>query len=207
MKFRIILAVLLIAISGAFYLSAMQPAVAGPTLGEPAPDFVLTDLDGQEVALSSYKGKYVVLEWTNYECPFVKKHYNSGNMQSLQAKFTGEDVIWLSINSSAPGKQGNFPPEKWKEMLAEKKVAASKVLLDPDGKVGKLYLARTTPEMFVIDPQGNLIYMGAIDDKSGHDPAEIKTAKNFVQTALEEARAGKPVSTPITRSYGCSVKY
>lgn len=207
MKFRIILAALVIAISGAFYLSAMQPAVAGPTLGEPAPDFVLTDIDGQKIALSSFKGKYVVLEWTNYECPFVKKHYNSGNMQSLQAKFTGEDVIWLSINSSAPGKQGNFSPEKWKEMIAEKKVAASKVLLDPDGKVGKLYLARTTPEMFVIDPQGNLIYMGAIDDKSGHDPAEIKTAKNFVQTALEEARAGKPVSAPITRSYGCSVKY
>lgn len=207
MKIRIILAALLIAISGAFYLSAMQPPEPGPTLSEPAPDFTLKDIEGQEVELSSFKGKYVVLEWTNYECPFVKKHYNSGNMQALQKKFTEQGVVWLSINSSAPGKQGNFPPQKWQELVVEKKVAATKVLLDPDGKVGKRYMARTTPEMFVIDPDGKLLYMGAIDDKSGTDPEEIKSASNYVEAALNEAIAGKPVSTPITRSYGCSVKY
>jgi len=157
--------------------------------------------------LASFKGKYVVLEWTNYDCPFVKKHYSSGNMQALQNKNIAEGVIWLTINSSAAGKQGNFPPEKWKELAAERKSAPSAILLDTDGKVGKLYMAKTTPEMFVIDPNGALLYMGAIDDKPTTNIEDVKTAINYVQNALDEAKAGKPVSVPISKSYGCSVKY
>ncbi|MFZ5951050.1 MAG: thioredoxin family protein [Candidatus Rifleibacteriota bacterium] len=207
MKIRALLASLVIMLGGVWILGAMEPPPAGLTLGEPAPNFTLKSIEGKDVELASFKGKYVVLEWTNYECPFVKKHYDSGNMQALQSKNISEGVIWLSINSSAEGKQGNFAPEKWKELAVEKKAAPTAILLDPDGKVGKLYMARTTPEMFVIDPEGNLLYMGAIDDKSGRDLEEVKTAKNHVQAALDEARAGKPVSVPITRSYGCSVKY
>jgi len=182
-------------------------APTGPVLGEIAPNFTLNDLDGKPVELASFKGKYVVLEWTNYDCPFVKKHYSSGNMQALQDKNVAEGVIWLTINSSAEGKQGNFPPAKWKELAAERKSSPTAILLDPDGKVGQLYMAKTTPEMFVIDPNGSLIYMGAIDDKSSTNVEDIKTAKNYVQQALDEAKALKPVSVPITRSYGCSVKY
>jgi len=182
-------------------------APTGPVLGEIAPNFTLNDLDGKPVELASFKGKYVVLEWTNYDCPFVKKHYSSGNMQALQDKNVAEGVIWLTINSSAEGKQGNFPPAKWKELAAERKSSPTAILLDPDGKVGQLYMAKTTPEMFVIDPNGSLIYMGAIDDKSSTNVEDIKTAKNYVQQALDEAMALKPVSVPITRSYGCSVKY
>ena len=181
-------------------------APTGPVLGEIAPNFTLNDLDGKPVELASFKGKYVVLEWTNYDCPFVKKHYSSGNMQALQDKNVAEGVIWLTINSSAEGKQGNFPPAKWKELAAERKSSPTAILLDPDGKVGQLYMAKTTPEMFVIDPNGSLIYMGAIDDKSSTNVEDIKTAKNYVQQALDEAKALKPVSVPITRSYGCSVK-
>jgi len=182
-------------------------APTGPVLGETAPNFTLNDLDGKPVELASFKGKYVVLEWTNYDCPFVKKHYSSGNMQALQDKNVAEGVIWLTINSSAEGKQGNFLPAKWKELAAERKSSPTAILLDPDGKVGQLYMAKTTPEMFVIDPNGSLIYMGAIDDKSSTNVEDIKTAKNYVQQALDEAKALKPVSVPITRSYGCSVKY
>jgi len=182
-------------------------APTGPVLGEAAPNFTLNDLDGKPVELASFKGKYVVLEWTNYDCPFVKKHYSSGNMQALQDKNVAEGVIWLAINSSAQGKQGNFPPEKWKELAAERKSSPTAIQLDPDGKVGQLYMAKTTPEMFVIDTTGTLIYMGAIDDKPTTNIEDVKTAKNYVQQALDEAKALKPVSVPITRSYGCSVKY
>lgn len=179
----------------------------GPALGEPAPLFELNDLDGKPVSLASFKGKYVVLEWTNYDCPFVKKHYSTGNMQALQQKNIADGVIWLVINSSAAGKQGNYPPEKWKELAAERKSAPTAILLDPDGKVGKLYMAKTTPEMFVIDPEGKVLFMGAIDDRSTADVKDIEGAVNYVQLALDEARAGKPVSVPISKSYGCSVKY
>ncbi len=206
MKFRILLAVIIIAISGGLYLSAMEPP-SPLAIGELAPDFKLRDLDGQEHQLSSFKGKYVVLEWTNYECPFVRKHYDTGNMQALQKKFTGEDVVWLSICSSAQGKQGHFSPEKWKELVVEKKANPTAILLDSEGVVGNLYMARTTPEMFIIDPQGKLVYMGAIDDKPGRDHEEIKTAVNYIEQAFAEIKAGKPLSMPVTRSYGCSVKY
>ena len=181
--------------------------LVGPALGEPAPLFELNDLDGKPVSLASFKGKYVVLEWTNYDCPFVKKHYSSGNMQALQQKNIAEGVIWLVINSSAPGKQGNYQPEKWKELAAERKSAPTAILLDADGKVGKLYMAKTTPEMFVIDPEGRILFMGAIDDRPTTDVKDVEGAVNYVQLALREARAGYPVSVPISKSYGCSVKY
>ncbi len=181
--------------------------LSGPVLGELAPLFTLNDLDGQPVALEAFRGKYVVLEWTNYECPFVVKHYSSGNMQALQQKNMAEGVVWLVINSSAPGKQGHFEPAKWKELAAERKSTPTGILLDGDGKVGRLYMAKTTPEMFVIDPNGVLLYMGAIDDKPTRDLKDIETAVNYVQQALDEAKAGRPVSVPISKSYGCSVKY
>lgn len=188
-------------------LTGETAAVEGPSINNPAPDFKLSDITGNEVSLSSFKGNYVVLEWTNYECPFVIKHYSTGNMQALQEKNIAKGITWLTINSSAPGKQGHFPPEKWKELAAERNSSPTAILLDPDGKVGKLYMARTTPEMFLINPEGKIIYMGAIDDKSGRDPEEVKAATNYVQLAIDQALAGKPVETQVTRSYGCSVKY
>jgi len=174
---------------------------------QPSQDFTLKDTLGVDHALSAFKGKFVVLEWTNYDCPFVKKHYDSGNVQKLQKTYTEKGVVWLTINSSAPGKQGNYPPEKWNEMIKEKGSAATAVLLDPDGKVGKAYGAKTTPHMFVINPEGVVIYKGAIDDKPSVDPGSLKDAKNYVEAALDAAMAGKPVETPATQAYGCSVKY
>jgi peroxiredoxin len=179
----------------------------GVAVGQPAPDFSLTDTVGHAHTLSGYKGKFVVLEWSNYDCPFVKKHYGTGNMQRLQKLYTEKGVIWLTINSSAPGKQGNYPPEKWNEMIKEKDSAATAVLLDPDGKAGKMYGAKTTPHMFVINPEGMLIYSGAIDDQPSFDPETVKAAKNYVEMALEAAMVEKPVEVPSTQSYGCSVKY
>jgi peroxiredoxin len=176
-------------------------------VGQPAPDFTLTDTMGQSHMLSALKGKFVVLEWSNYDCPFVKKHYGTGNMQKLQKTYTEKDVVWLTINSSAPGKQGNYPPEKWNEMIKEKGSAATAVLLDPDGTIGRLYGAKTTPHMFVINPEGVLIYKGAIDDQPSFKPETVTGAKNYVAAALDAAMAGKPVETPSTQSYGCSVKY
>lgn len=176
-------------------------------IGQPAPDFTLTDTMGNAHTLSALKGKYVVLEWTNYDCPFVKKHYGTGNMQKLQKTYTEKGIVWLSINSSAPGKQGNYPPEKWNEMIKEKGSAATAVLLDPDGKIGKRFGAKTTPHMFVINPEGMLIYKGAIDDQPTFEPETVKGAKNYVEETLDSAMAGKPVAIPETQSYGCSVKY
>lgn len=176
-------------------------------VGKSAPDFTLTDTHGKKHSLSDYKGKFVVLEWINHDCPFVGKHYGSGNMQKLQKKYTKKGVIWLSINSSAPGKQGHCSPEKANKLTKEKDAAPTAVLLDPDGKVGKLYGAKTTPHMFIINPEGILIYNGAIDDKPSTNVADIAKAKNYVQTALDEALAGKKVTIRATQPYGCSVKY
>ncbi|MDN5280247.1 MAG: hypothetical protein PWR01_4212 [Clostridiales bacterium] len=207
MKTRLVYLLAIFAVVTVFFGCAEAEELAGPVLGEPAPDFTLKDIDGNEISLSAFKDKFVVLEWVNYDCPFVKKHYNSGNMQNLQKKFIEEGVIWLTINSSAPGKQGNYPPEKWKTLAAERNSKPTAILLDEDGKVGKKYLAATTPHMFVIDKEGKLVYMGAIDDDPGHDPKGLATARNHVQQALTEVMSGKPVTTPITRPYGCSVKY
>lgn len=183
------------------------PAVAAPEIGKPAPEFTLKDTSGKEVSLSDYKDKIVVLEWVNYGCPFVQKHYGSGNMQKLQKQAADDGIVWLSICSSAPGKQGNETPETGKAKSAEVKSAAAAYLVDEDGKVGRLYNAKTTPEMFIIDPKGTLVYMGAIDDNKSADPAVIPSSKNHVSAALDELKAGKPVSTASTKSYGCSVKY
>ena len=176
-------------------------------VGEPAPDFVLTDTHNAEHTLSEYKGKFVVLEWTNPDCPFVKKHYGSGNMQNLQKEYTGKGVIWLSVNSSAPGKQGNYPAEKLNEIMAQRKSVPTALLLDSDGEIGKMYGAKTTPHIFIVDPKGILIYEGAIDDKATPNPNDIKVAKNYVKATFNEAMAGKPVTTSSSQPYGCSVKY
>ncbi len=177
------------------------------TTGQPAPEFTLTDTNGQSHALSAFKGKYVVLEWLNHDCPFVRKHYDSGNMQSLQKEFTGKDVVWLSVNSSADGKQGNYSADQANALTVEKGAAPTAILLDGDGTVGKLYGAQTTPHMYVINPDGVLIYQGAIDSKPSADAQDIPTSTNYVKAAIEEAMAGKPVTTASTKSYGCSVKY
>ena len=188
-------------------LVATGTAVAAPQVGQPAPEFTLTDSNGQSHKLSDFKGKFVVLEWLNHGCPFVVKHYESGNMQNLQKEYTGKDVVWLSIVSSAPGKQGHMSPEETNRAKAEKGSAATAVLLDEDGTVGKLYDAKVTPELYVINPAGVLVYAGAIDDKKSTDPADVAGAKNYVKQALDEAMAGKPVSEPSITAYGCSVKY
>jgi peroxiredoxin len=175
--------------------------------GEAAPEFTLKDTEGNEHSLSDFKGKIVVLEWTNYGCPFVKKHYGGGNMQMLQEKYTGKGVVWLSICSSAPGKQGYYTAEQWPEQLAAAKAKATALLPDADGTVGKLYGAKTTPHMFVIDKQGRLAYQGAIDDNRSWDPKTIEGAKNYVAAALDALLADEAVAEPETKPYGCSVKY
>ena len=171
-----------------------------------APDFTLKDIDGNEHKLADYAGKYVVLEWTNYDCPFVKKHYENGHMQELQKTLTGKGVVWLTINSSAPGKQGNYDTAEWKQRLADNGSQPTAVLLDPTGTVGKAYGASNTPHMYVIDPEGAIVYQGAIDDNPSWkgDPSE---ANNYVASALDAAMQGNPVEPAVTKAYGCSVKY
>jgi len=176
-------------------------------VGERAPDFTATDSNGKTHTLSEYAGKYVVLEWTNRDCPFTKKHYASGNMQQLQREWTGRGIIWLTVASSAPGAQGYVTAAQENEYLKETGAAPSAVLLDPTGQLGHLYDAKTTPHMFVINPQGTLIYDGAIDDRPTTDLGDVKGARNYVSLALEEAMAGKSVGVPTSRPYGCSVKY
>jgi hypothetical protein len=180
---------------------------AAPQPGDPAPNFTLTDLNGQPHSLSDYKGKYVVLEWNNPECPFVRKHYESGNMPRLQEEARGKGVVWLTINSAAAGRQGDFPAAKIQKFLSDNHASPTAYLRDPDGKVGHLYDARTTPDMYVINPEGKLVYEGAIDNKATPDPADIPGATNYVRTALEESMGGKPVAVQTSRPYGCSVKY
>src|SRR2546423_12031231 len=171
-------------------------SMAAPKIGEPAPDFTLTDIKGKQHSLADYKGKYVVLEWNNPDCPFVRKHYDSDNMQKLQQEAEKKGAVWLTINSGAEGKQGAYPPDRQGQILGEKHSQPTAYLLDGDGKVGHLYEAKTTPHMFIIDPQGKLIYAGGIDDKPTPNPADIQSSKNYVRVALDEAMAGKPVSTP-----------
>lgn len=190
-----------------FAFAFFSPAFADVETGQKAPDFTLVDVDGNNRSLSEFQGKYVVLEWTNHGCPFVKKHYDGGNMQNLQKTYAEKGVIWLSINSSAKGKEGSMSPAEWKALLTDKKSVATATLLDPTGQVGKLYGAKTTPHMYIIDPNGNLIYQGAIDSIKSADSEDIPKAQNYVSTALDEAMAGKAVTTSTTKSYGCSVKY
>jgi peroxiredoxin len=174
---------------------------------ELAPDFSVTDTTGKIRHLSEYRGKFVVLEWSNRDCPWTHKQYASGNMQRLQREWTAKGVVWFTVVSSAPGQQGYVTASEENAYLPTVNAAPSAVLLDPNGTLGHLYGAKTTPHMFIIDPKGLLIYNGAIDDHYTIQTSDIANSKNFVDVALTEAMAGKPVSTPVTRPYGCSVKY
>jgi hypothetical protein len=178
-----------------------------PEIGATAPSFTLPDSYGNDHSLLDYSGQWVVLEWLNYGCPFVQKHYGSGSMQKLQADYGERGIVWLSIVSSAPGKQGYFEPDEMNAMNEENGNNAVAVLLDPEGRVGMAYGARTTPQMYVIDPEGILLYNGAIDDMPTTRPSDMKGAKNYLVQALQEAMSGQPVSQPTTQPYGCSVKY
>ncbi|WP_456407607.1 thioredoxin family protein [Caldithrix abyssi] len=176
-------------------------------LGAPAPDFTLKDAEGKAHQLSDYRGKIVVLEWVNYGCPFVKKFYNSGTMQALQKKYTEKGVVWLSICSSAPGKQGHYAPEKIRELKKEKGAFYTAYLIDEEGTVGRLYGAKTTPHMFIIDPDGNLVYAGAIDDQPSSKQSSLKNARNYLSETLDKMLQNQPVKPFMTKPYGCSVKY
>lgn len=182
-------------------------AAESPRVGAAAPAFSVADAKGKAHSLAEYKGKYVVLEWFNPECPFVKKHYGSGNMQKLQEEYTGKGVVWLSIDSSAPGKEGNLTPDAANKQMSEWKMNHTTLLLDPEGKAGQSYGAKNTPHMFIINPEGKIVYEGAIDSKPTANPSDIASATNYVKAALDEALAGKPVTNPTTKPYGCSVKY
>jgi alkyl hydroperoxide reductase subunit AhpC len=176
-------------------------------VGEAAPEFTATASDGKSYRLSDYRGKYVVLEWHNNGCPYVGKHYKSGNMQRLQKEWTGRGVVWFTVLSSAQGKQGYVTASEENEYLSKMQAAPTAALLDPSGQVGHLYEAKTSPQMIVINPQGVVIYDGAIDDKPTTDLEDVPGATNYVSLALEQAMAGKQVATTTTRPYGCSVKY
>jgi len=190
-----------------FLFSFCASGHADVIVGKTAPDFSLSDTHGKTHSLSDYKGKFVVLEWTNHECPFVRKHYKSQNMQTLQKDYTGKGVVWLSVGSSAEGKQGYFTPQRWNELTEKKGAHPTAVLLDLKGEVGKMYGAKTTPHMFVISPEGELLYQGAIDDIPSVDPADIPDARNYVRAALDAAMVGDKIEDVSTKSYGCSVKY
>lgn len=180
---------------------------AAAEVGKTAPAFTLPSCESKPVSLSDFKGKVVVLEWTNPSCPFVVKHYGTGNMQKLQADATAKGVVWLSICSSAPGKQGHASPADAMKACTEKNSAATAYLIDESGDTGRAYGAKRTPEMYVINADGAVVYHGAIDDIKSADPADVAKAKNLVAAAIEETLAGKPVSTPETDAYGCSIKY
>jgi peroxiredoxin len=172
-----------------------------------APEFKGVDSNGVTHSLSEYRGKYVVLEWANKGCPYEQKHYNSGNMESLQRQWTAKGVVWLSVLSSAPGQQGYVTPAEENDYLRTMKASPTAALLDPTGAIGHLYDARTTPHIFVIDPTGKIVYQGAIDNQPTPDPASLKNADNYLNDALNAAMAGKPVAVAATKPYGCSVKY
>lgn len=188
-------------------LAVPVAARAASTVGQPAPDFTTTDIAGNAVTLSALKGKPVVLEWTNHECPFVRKQYDTGNMQATQKKAEELGAIWISIVSSAEGKEGFTTPEQAAEIVTKEGASPTHKILDPKGEIGALYGAKTTPHMFVIDKDGVLAYAGAIDSDSSFKPDSVKTATNYVLAALEDLKAGKPVATAQTEPYGCSVKY
>jgi peroxiredoxin len=195
-------------IAPALWLAALLPcaAAAAAVVGEPAPAFTLNDLSGKPVSLADFKGRTVVLEWHNFGCPFVQKHYRSGNMQALQKKY-GTEVAWLSVNSTNEGSADYMAAARIAAELQRFGAAPARYLMDSPGAVGRAYGAKTTPHMYVIDPAGRLVYNGAIDDKRSTDVQDVKIAHNFVAAALDELKAGKPVSTPSTTPYGCSVKY
>lgn len=186
---------------------AAPAAFAAPTVGQPAPAFTAKDADGKTRSLAEFKGKTVVLEWTNDGCPYVQKHYRSGNMQGLQTSASKDGVVWLTLISSAPGKQGYLDAGEAKGWKASNGAGSSALLLDPAGQVGHAYAAKTTPHMYIVDEAGKLVYMGGIDDKPTADPASLKGAKNYVSAALSDIKAGRAVTTAVSKPYGCTIKY
>ena len=186
---------------------ALPAEAAAAKVGEAAPPFTSISTGGAAVSLAEHKGKLVILEWTNHDCPYVRKHYDTGNMQALQRKATGAGVVWLTIISSAPGEQGYVKPAQADELTANRKAAPTAVLLDPKGEVGKMYGATNTPHMYLVDKAGVLVYAGAIDDKPTTRRGDVQGANNYVRVALEQVAAGQPVKTPVTRAYSCTVKY
>jgi peroxiredoxin len=201
MKSKVIL------ITAGSFIATILFAADAPPVGTAAPAFSLPDALGKTRSLTDYKGKYVVLEWFNPECPFVKKHYGSDNMQNLQKEYTGKGIVWLTIDSNAPGTEGSINGEQAQKIMNSWKTHQTALLLDPDGKVGRAYGSKNTPNMVIINPDGKIIYEGAIDSKATPNPADIPVSTNYVKSALDESLAGKPVSNPSTRPYGCSVKY
>lgn len=175
--------------------------------GKPAPAFSVNDITGAPQSIDMYKGKVIVLEWNNYDCPFVKKHYDTSNMQNLQHEITGKGVVWLTINSSAAGKQGHMDATQAKAKLLEVKAHQTAYILDPKGEIGHLYNAKVTPHMYVINQQGNIAYQGAIDDKSSTDKDDIKLANNHVRAAVDNVLASKNPEVAETKAYGCGIKY
>ncbi|MCF8495670.1 MAG: redoxin domain-containing protein [Alphaproteobacteria bacterium] len=197
----------LFALLAVLLLAFTAPALAAPVVGAAAPDFTALDIHGQNFKLSGHKGKIVVLEWTNHECPFVVKHYETGNMQKTQKAAMDQGVEWISIVSSAPGKQGHATPEEAQTILDEANAHPTAKILDDSGTIGNLYGAKTTPHMFVINKDGVLAYAGAIDDQPTPAHDTVEGAKNYVLAAIEDLNAGRAVQTPETASYGCGVKY
>ena len=201
MKTKLILTAITTLAAGALYAADV------PAIGSAAPEFSAPDTNGKTQSLSEYKGKYVVLEWFNPECPFVKKHYGPGNMQKLQKEFSDKGVVWLTVDSNAPGTEGSITAEQAKKIMESWKTHQTALLLDPESKIAKLYGAKNTPNMVIINPEGKIVYEGAIDSKATPNPADIPTSTNYVKSALDESLAGKPVSNAQTKPYGCSVKY
>ncbi len=201
------LALSLASACAAALLTSPAAHAAPPPVGSAAPEFSLPDASGKTHSLDEYKGKYVVLEWTNPGCPFVKKHYDSGNMPKLQEEYTKKGVVWLSIDSSAEGEQGYLVGDDAKKAAGSEYKNNTALLLDPDGKVGHLYGATNTPDMFIVSPDGKVVYEGAIDSIASADKDDVAKATNYVATGLDEAIAGKPLAKPVSKPYGCSVKY
>jgi peroxiredoxin len=198
----------LVLAGGASSLLSARPAWAAVAkVGEGAPGFTVNATNGSPVSLASYKGKLVVLEWTNHDCPYVRKHYDTGNMQSLQREAAGQGAVWLTVISSSEGTQGYVTPTQADELTTSRKAAPTAVLLDTKGVAGKLYGATNTPHMYVVDKAGMLVYAGAIDDRPTSRRADVQGANNYVRAALDAVAAGQPVKTPVTRAYGCTVKY
>ncbi len=204
MKFRSLLS---LAAGAALMIALPQSVSATPDTGKPAPAFSATDSRGQTVTLADFKGKTVVLEWTNHDCPYVRKHYSGGNMQAIQRDAAQDGVIWLQVISSAPGLEGHVDGKQAEALNAQRSAAPGGILLDPDGKIGRQFAARHTPTMAIIDGVGQLAYYGAIDDNSNWHPDTIKGARNHVRMALADIKAGQAVSVAKTRAYGCSIKY
>ena len=195
------------ALAALILLFASFPANATPAIGEAAPEIEATDTNGNAFKLSDHKGKIVVLEWTNHQCPFVMKHYSTGNMQDTQKKARDQGVEWVSIVSSAEGRQGHTTAEEANAIVSEKGAHPSAKILDESGAIGKAYGAQTTPHMYVIDAEGKLAYAGAIDDNASPNPKTVEGATNYVLAAIDDLKAGNAVKTSQTKPYGCSVKY